>query len=434
MTFAGGRRTALCVLSLAVLVFGSTGTVFADPYDGVGTMTVSPSRVVPGSTGNSFIFSFRDGAPGTFPFSSVVTITVPSGWTAPQTTSALLPGYVSATGVGDPVNSIAVSGSGPWTVTINFDGITPASGFNVTYAGGGTKVTAPASLGIYTFTTRSQGGPSGTLTAIATSPTITANDDLVVTLPGQVFTSGVGNTGTVSSQTAGTAFNLTLYAVGVGGNVVDTTYSGPKTINFSGPATSPNGTAPSYTANVTFNNGVANGIATTLTAAETSTITAAAADGTADGVASSSLTVVAGAMDHYALNAASPQNATEAFPLTVTTQDPFNNPVTTNSATPVTLGNAFGHASFGGNPITLTNGVFTVSTTVSTAETVNLTASDPNGKTGVLSGLVINPAPANGDYRSAASGNWKDNSTWETFNGSSWVAASSTPTSQKVTN
>jgi hypothetical protein len=32
-----------------------------------------------------------------------------------------------------------------------------------------------------------------------------------------------------------------------------------------------------------------------------------------------------------------------------------------------------------------------------------------------------------GDYRSVASGNWSSTSTWQTFNGSSWVAASSTP-------
>jgi Cadherin-like domain len=423
----------LCVLSLAVLAFSSTGTVFADPHDGTGTMTVSPSRVVPGSTGNSFIFSFRDETLGIFPANSVVTITVPSGWTAPQTTSASSPGYISYTLVGDTVNSITVIGSGPWVVTINFNGINPASGFDVTYAGGGTKVTAPASLGIYTFTTRSQGGSGGTLTAIAASPTITANDDLVVTLPGQVFTSGVGNTGVVSNQTAGVAFNLTLYAVGVGGNVRDLTYSGFKTITFSGPSTAASGTAPLYTANVTFNNGLATGIATTLTAAETTTITAAATDGTANGVASSSLTVVAGTMDHYGLSAASPQNATEAFPLTVTAQDAFNNPVTANSPTPVTLGSSTGHATFGSNPITLVNGVFTVSATVSTAETVNLTATDTNGKAGTLIGLVVNPAPASGDYRSAASGNWNDNTTWQTFNGLIWMAATSTPTSQKVT-
>ena len=426
-------KISIGVLLFAVLAFfGSTGTAFADPHDGTGTMTISPTRVVPGSTGNSFTFSFLEGTPGNFPNNSVVTITVPSGWTAPQTSSSASPGYVSATAVGgDTVISTNISGSGPWAVTINFNGNSAASGFNVTYAGGGTEVTAPTNLGIYTFTTRSQGG-GGTLTAIATSPTITNNDDLVVTLPGEEFTSGVGNTGTVSNQTAGVAFNLTLYAVGVGSTMLDTNYSGTKTITYSGPATSPNGTAPRYTANVTFNNGVATNIATTLTTAETTTITAAAADGTATGVASSSLTVVAGIMDHYALSAAAPQNATEAFPLTVTAQDAFNNPVTTNNPTPVTLGSSTGHATFDSNPITLVNGVGTVSTTNSTAETVNLTATDTNGKTGTLA-LLINTAPASGDYRSAISGIWNSTATWQTNNGSTWVAAASPPTTQKVT-
>jgi hypothetical protein len=38
-------------------------------------------------------------------------------------------------------------------------------------------------------------------------------------------------------------------------------------------------------------------------------------------------------------------------------------------------------------------------------------------------------AQATGDFRSAATGNWEDISTWETFNGSDWAAASSSPSS-----
>jgi hypothetical protein len=38
-------------------------------------------------------------------------------------------------------------------------------------------------------------------------------------------------------------------------------------------------------------------------------------------------------------------------------------------------------------------------------------------------------AAANGDYRSKATGNWNSTSTWETYNGTSWVNASSTPSS-----
>jgi hypothetical protein len=41
----------------------------------------------------------------------------------------------------------------------------------------------------------------------------------------------------------------------------------------------------------------------------------------------------------------------------------------------------------------------------------------------------ISRATVSGEYRSANSGNWNITSTWETYNGSAWVAASSTPTS-----
>lgn len=38
-------------------------------------------------------------------------------------------------------------------------------------------------------------------------------------------------------------------------------------------------------------------------------------------------------------------------------------------------------------------------------------------------------AAANGDYRSKATGNWSSTSSWEFYNGTSWVAATGTPTS-----
>src|SRR6185369_263660 len=38
-------------------------------------------------------------------------------------------------------------------------------------------------------------------------------------------------------------------------------------------------------------------------------------------------------------------------------------------------------------------------------------------------------AIASGDYRTMATGNWNSISTWEKYNGTSWVAAVATPTS-----
>ncbi len=431
-----------------LLVLGGTVTTASgDNLSGSGTLTISNGTVTVGAPGQAndcsvntvnmtggLLVLGRGFTPNTDSFTggTVNFTATQTGFQIPQSTYANL----ILSGGGNGVMNLNL-GNGNTVITGNLSitGTTvvsvrkPLAAHSLTLGG--------TSVGAGTW-----GGPlsgadniNATYLAPATPGdfiTVTTGEELLVTLPGQVFTSGIGISGTASNQTAGTAFNLTLYAVGIGGNVLDTNFSGPRIIVYSGPATATNGTAPSYTMNVTFSNGVATGLATTLTAAETTTITAAVTDGTANGVTSSSLTVVAGPMDHYALNAPAPQTATYAFPLTVTTQDQFNNPVTTDSATPVTLGSSTGHASFDSNPITLTNGVFTVSTTDNYVETVDLTATDTNGKTGTLT-LIINSAPANGDYRSAASGIWDSAATWEIFNGSSWVAAVSTPTSQKVT-
>jgi hypothetical protein len=111
---------------------------------------------------------------------------------------------------------------------------------------------------------------------------------MFVTLPTQTFTSGSGNSGSVSAQTAGTSFNITkLTATDQFTNIV-TSYSGAKTISYSGP-----GGTPSYTTSVSFTSGQSTTtLATTLKKAETTQITAT--DGSLTGVASSSLTVNAG--------------------------------------------------------------------------------------------------------------------------------------------
>src|SRR5207249_2014617 len=113
---------------------------------------------------------------------------------------------------------------------------------------------------------------------------------LIVTLPGQIFTAGVGNSGAVTAQTAGTSFNLAKLTAADGNNNIVTSYSGAKTISYSGPAGS-----PSYTTAVNFTAGQSTTtLVTTLVRAETTTITASYA--TTSGPASSSLTVNPGTM------------------------------------------------------------------------------------------------------------------------------------------
>ena len=120
----------------------------------------------------------------------------------------------------------------------------------------------------------------GTLTQVAG-----AVSKLIVTLPGETFTAGSGNSGSVTAQTAGVSFNLTkITATDQFLNIV-TSYSGAKTISYSGPT----GDA-TYTTSVSFTSGQSTTtLATVLNKAQTATLTAD--DGTTSGPVSSSLTV-----------------------------------------------------------------------------------------------------------------------------------------------
>ena len=88
--------------------------------------------------------------------------------------------------------------------------------------------------------------------------------------------------------TAGAAFNVTLTAQVAG--VTDTTYTGSHAINFSGPANSPSGQAPSYPATVTFNAGVGTANVTLYKAA---TATLTATETTPSRTGSTSVTILA---------------------------------------------------------------------------------------------------------------------------------------------
>jgi hypothetical protein len=126
-------------------------------------------------------------------------------------------------------------------------------------------------------------------TETGTSSSITVNPGtqtrLVITLPGQTFTAGSGNSGTVSHQTAGTQFTIpSINATDDYFNVVNG-YSGAKTLAYTGPSGS-----PTYTTLASFTNGASTTtLLTTLPSAEITTITVT--DGGQYGYVSSSLTV-----------------------------------------------------------------------------------------------------------------------------------------------
>ena len=106
-----------------------------------------------------------------------VSVVVPVGWTAPQATTPSAAGYVTATG-GTGANTIAVTGTGPWTVTVS--GITLNQGLAQTLvlkygdtSGGGAGATATATTGAVAWSVKQRSSSRGALTAVAASPTIT---------------------------------------------------------------------------------------------------------------------------------------------------------------------------------------------------------------------------------------------------------------------
>jgi hypothetical protein len=104
------------------------------------------------------------------------------------------------------------------------------------------------------------------------------------------------------NRTAGSAFNVVLTAKT--GGVTDLTYTGNHTINFSGPANSPSGQAPTYPANVTFASGQGTA-SVTLFKAETN-VTLTASETTPSRSGSATVTVVAGAQNQLAFSVTCP--------------------------------------------------------------------------------------------------------------------------------
>ncbi|HXI72366.1 MAG TPA: fibronectin type III domain-containing protein [Verrucomicrobiae bacterium] len=251
------------------------------------------------------------------------------------------------------------------------------------------------------------GGTSGNSSTIDVTTSSTATPKITVTLPGQLS----ANSGTPSDETAGTAFNVTLTAT-TDGTAVNSSYNGVKNITFSGPTGS-----PTYPSTVTFSSGV--GTANiTLTKVETPTLTAT--DGTIAGTPSSSFTVNPGAIDHYLVTAAAAQVIGAAFNVNVTAKDVYENIVTTDSSTSVTMNSGSGNVGFAVNPVTLASGTVIASAADGTLETTTITATDGNSKTGTSGSIVINPAP---QYRSKQNGNWGDFTTWQVNSGSGFVDA-----------
>jgi hypothetical protein len=348
------------------------------------------------------------------------------------TTAGTLAGVVTASAGNHP--QITGSGINPNHDLARYWTLTPGSGlavssYNASFTFDPSDVSSGATTGNFVIREYSGGAWHATITA-SQNPTSTEATGLtapfgdfiigdplasqmIVTLPTQTFTTGSGNSGTVINQIAGAPFNLTLTAVDVF-NVIDPTYSGVKTISYTGPGNSPSGAAPIYIANVTFTSGQAASIATTLKKAETRTI--AATDNILTGVASSSLTVnpasvSASGSTVSASPASVPADGATTSAITVTLKDAYGNPVsgkavslamTSGSGSPIitatqgTTGGS-GVATFTVKSTTAAADAFTATDTTDSSLAITQTAT-VTFTSGALDHFVFSPSPITGTY------------------------------------
>ena len=170
---ASGNKTATWVTSSlwAAQLFALKN----EAADGSGAVAASFTTVSASQTGLTESLTYTPAA-GSMA-NGDVSFVVPVGWTVPQATTPSAAGYVTATG-GSGTNTIAVTGAGPWTVTVS--GITLNQGAAQTLVmkygdtgGGGPGATATATTGGVVWTTKERSSSRGALTNLAVQPTIT---------------------------------------------------------------------------------------------------------------------------------------------------------------------------------------------------------------------------------------------------------------------
>lgn len=177
-----------------------------------------------------------------------------------------------------------------------------------------------------------------------------------------------------ATPTAGTAFTVTLTARA--NAATDTSYSGAKTLTWSGGQTI-GSFGPSYQTAVTFTNGV--GTATvTLYKAGAQTLTVS--DANAGAYTGSTSVTVGAATPRLAFSncpATHPRNSSFTTTVTRTGNDPYGNPTGTAAVT-VTLAPSSGNARFTTGTTTIANGLLASGTltfnTPNNVSTTNLTA------------------------------------------------------------
>jgi hypothetical protein len=274
------------------------------------------------------------------------------------------------------------------TVTPNGDGsYNPSVGFT------------PSTVGTYWYWARFAGGATNNP---ASSTCGSSMAKTVVSVPPDTF--GISNIG---AQNAGTAFTVATITAQLWSGGTDTSYTGSKTLTFTGPSTSAKGNAPTYPATVTFTNGVATNVPITLYTAETTTLTAT--QGLITGT-SNSFTVAGKAASGFTIDTVGTQTAGTAFGVTVRAVDQYGNPaayaksVTMAWTNPLSSPNgtaplypstatSLTFSNVGGQGLAIATGIklYNASSSTSLKATVTAPASDV-GFTGTSANFVVNAA------------------------------------------
>jgi|GEM_PF-1239745 len=265
-------------------------------------------------------------------------------------------------------------------------GFIPNSQITITFNG---KTVATTTANVYgeiplgtTFVIPSYPFGSYTVTATDTSSN-SASTNFVLT-PLDHFTVTALGGGNISTQTAGTAFSITITAKDSSGNTV-TSYTQPSTLSVSIGTISPTSTGE-------FTNGVWTG-QVTLTQSGTSISISTAEDG--KNGQSNTFGVNAGAAARFVVSGfTDPVTAGTASSVTVTAYDAYGN-VATGYAGTVKITSSDSQAVLPANA-GLTNGVGSFSVTLETAGSQSITATDTvtSSITGSQTGITVNPALA----------------------------------------
>ncbi len=402
---ASGNKTATWVTSSlwAAHLFALKN----EAADGTGTVAASFITASASQTGLTQTLTYTPAA-GSMA-NGDVSFVVPVGWTAPQTATPTAAGYVTATG-GSGTNTIAVTGTGPWTVTVS--GVTLNQGSAQTLVmkygdtgSGGPGATAASTTGGVVWTTKERSSSRGALTNLAAQPTITV-----------YAADGTGTMASSLSAVSGSQAGLTetlTYTVAAGGInngtlTVDVPagWTAPATVAGPGFTTSTFGVVSVSGQKITVS-GVtrAAGLTVVITYGSGATATAAAGPGaqtwqvkeasTAGGVvtaiaASPTITLYApdgaGTATTTTTNVSASQTGnTVVFTYTVATGDMFNGSIKLTIppaawSAPSVASNNVGYTTSSAGTLTVAARVVTVSNlTLSAGQTVTITYGDRSG-------------------------------------------------------